>query len=267
LIHPKPQKRFGQHFLHDANIARKICHSPQLAGDAYSNLLEIGPGRGILTDLLRHNPGVQLSAVEVDPLWAEYLRQNQPDLAPHIYEQDVLTFDFQDFAEKNGAFGVIGNFPYNMAARIVVKVLDNRSHIPEMVGMFQLEVAQRLAAAAGSKQYGLLSVILQSYYEVALLFRIPPGAFTPPPKIRSGVVRALKKTDDYPSGLDYTLFFQVVKTAFQQRRKKLNNALRAYQPVINAHYPHLLDKRPEQLTPVEFQQITRKIQAAAPGEQ
>lgn len=255
---PQHKKQYGQHFLQDDNTAEKICNKLQLKGEHYSHLLEIGAGSGILTRHLVDNNHLPLSIVEVDEHWAKYLKGQFPVVQERIYQTDILSFDLHEFGAGLGQFGVIGNFPYNIASQITLKILDNRFYIPEMVGMFQLEVARRLAAKPGGKDYGLLTVILQSFYNVEQCFKIPPGAFRPSPKVQSGVIRIVRKST-FPQDIKYELFFSIVKTAFQQRRKKMSNALKAHQSAIEAIDPALLDKRPEDVNPEAFQAITRQI--------
>ncbi len=256
--HPYLKKQYGQHFLQDDNTAKKICDRLKLAGKDYSYLLEIGAGGGILTRHLVNNDNLILYLVEVDDHWAKFLKDQLPSIKSRIYQKDILSFDLSGFGMRVGQFGVIGNFPYNIASQIILKVLGNRTHIPEMVGMFQLEVARRLVAKPGGKDYGLLTVMLKSFYEVEQCFKIPPGAFRPPPKVQSAVIQIVRKSS-MPEDLNFDLFFRIVKTAFQQRRKKLSNALKSYQSAIEAVHPALLDKRPEAVEPESFQAVTRQI--------
>ena len=258
MIPPKPKKQFGQHFLKDKATARKICGSLRTVDKKYRNLLEIGPGKGVLTEHLLGFQETKLYVVEIDDYWADFILRTWPELEGKIIKEDVLALDLEDVAPGE-QMGIIGNFPYNIAGRIMVNILKNNLKIPEVVGMFQLEVAQRLCSPPGSKQYGLLSVLFQSYYHVRLLFKLPPGAFNPPPKVKSAVIRGVRKTEDYPQNLDFQLFLQIIKTAFQKRRKKLSNALKAYSALIREHNPELLDKRPEDLTSEEFQRITKWV--------
>ncbi len=257
------KKQYGQHFLKDQNTAKRICANLQLAGKTYTDVLEIGPGGGVLTQNLIEYPDFRLWVVEVDEYWAKSLKEQYPQLQQRLFQSDVLTFDWSLLERKiGGEFGIIGNFPYNIASQIILKMLDYASHIPELVGMFQWEVVQRLTAQPANKQFGMLSVLLQSYYKVERLFKISPGAFHPPPKVQSGVISAVRKEADFPSDLDYPLFFQIVKTAFQQRRKKLSNALSTYKAVIEGFRPDLLEKRPEEVYPAEYQAITRQVEKA-----
>lgn len=257
MIPPEHKKRFGQHFLKDESIAKRVCDSLSLAGKSYHQILEIGPGNGNLTQHFAFHPDHQYWIIEIDEEWINYLLARFPELSGHVLQADILDFDLNRLGPE--PVGIIGNFPYNIASQIVLKIINNATLVPEFVGMYQWEVVQRLTAVPGNKQYGMLSVILQSYYDVDKLFKIPPGAFDPPPKVSSGALRGTKKEADYPTDLDYHLFFKVVKTAFQQRRKQLGNALKAYKPVIEAFNPEWLKKRPEELTPQDFQKLTGAI--------
>lgn len=251
----RPKKQLGQHFLTDQRIAQKIAQA--LTGwKNYSQVLEVGPGMGVLTQYLVQDNRFVTHAVELDRESVAYLQQHFPALEDRVY--------FEDFLKKNLAqlfdepFAIIGNFPYNISSQIFFKVLDHRQQIPEVVGMIQKEVAQRIASGPGSKVYGILSVLLQAFYSVELLFSVPPGVFNPPPKVQSAVVR-LKRNETVQLDCDERQFFRVVKQAFQNRRKTLRNALKPLNLSDEVKEWDLLDKRAEQLSVEDFVLLTKKI--------
>jgi 16S rRNA (adenine1518-N6/adenine1519-N6)-dimethyltransferase len=215
----RPKKHLGQHFLVDENIARKIVSS---LSDSSGPLLEIGPGKGVLTKyLLREFPG--LFVIEIDTESVIYLKDTFPGLAGRIMEGDFLRTDLSGVFP--GPFSVIGNFPYNISSQILFRILEYRDQVTEVVGMFQKEVAERIAASPGSKKYGILSVLVSAFYEIEYLFTVSENVFFPRPKVKSAVIR-LTKIADVRLGCDEGIFFTVVKTAFNQRRKTLRNALK-----------------------------------------
>lgn len=217
----KAKKRLGQHFLHDQKTAQRIVQALQLGGDS-TCVLEVGPGTGILTGYLLRLPAVQLKAVEIDQEATAYLKKKWPQL--DLIEGDFLKLDLNNiFSEP---FSIIGNFPYNISSLIFFSVLSARSQVKQVVGMVQREVGERIVAGPGSKTYGILSVLLQTYYRVELLFRVAPGAFVPPPKVQSVVIR-LNRNDRVTLPCNENLFFAVVKQAFNTRRKTLRNALKS----------------------------------------
>ena len=243
----KAKKHLGQHFLSDEMIAKQIADTLTL--DGYKDVLEIGPGMGVLTKYVLKKP-VTTHVIEIDQESVEYLQANFLNLAPRIIQEDVLKYDFSStFGTR--PFGIIGNFPYNISTQIVFKVLENRTQIPEFAGMFQKEVAQRICEKEGSKVYGILSVLVQAFYEADYLFTVPPSVFIPPPKVESGVLRLTRKTNYYLR-CDEKLFFRVVKSAFQQRRKTLRNSLKTYNLSDNLKANTIFDKRPEQLSVQAF---------------
>jgi len=248
----KAKKNLGQHFLKDRNIARKIVDS--LLAEEVQSVLEVGPGMGVLTDFLLQRPGIALTVAEIDSESVVYLKEHFPELTPGILEADFLTLDLSALFPGNVA--VIGNFPYNISSQIFFKVLENRSRVPEVVGMVQKEVAERISAGPGSKTYGILSVLLQAFYHIEYLFTVGEKVFAPPPKVKSAVIRltrnAVEKLD-----CDEALFFRVVKTAFNQRRKVLSNALK---PLGGTLPPDLAGKRAEQLGVADFVALTRFIE-------
>ncbi len=251
----KPKKYLGQHFLNDEMIAKKIADALTLEG--YADVLEIGPGMGVLTKYILEKP-ITTYMIEIDPESVEYLQANFLNLAPRIIQENVLKYDFSS-AFGTRPFAIIGNFPYNISTQIVFKALENRDQIPEFAGMFQKEVAQRICETKGSKIYGILSVLVQAFYEADYLFTVPPSVFIPPPKVESGVLRLTRKAD-YSLPCDEKLFFRVVKSAFQQRRKTLRNSLKTYNLSDNLKANTIFDKRPEQLSVQAFIDLTATIE-------
>ena len=247
----KPKKHLGQHFLADANIAKKIAESLLYQGD----VLEIGPGMGILTNFLLQNEKINLAVIEIDGESVEYLQQHFPALK--IIHQDILKCDLRTIFPAQ--FAIIGNFPYNISAPILFRLLEYRAYIPEFTGMLQKEVAERIAQRPGSKEYGILSVLLQTFYDAKYLFTVNETVFNPPPKVKSGVIRLLRK-ENFKLDCDERTYFQVVKTAFNQRRKTLRNSLKGISGSEKID-PATLQKRPEQLHYEEFITITRQITA------
>ncbi len=254
----RAKKHLGQHFLTDENVAQKIADS--LVNGNVKNVLEIGPGMGVLTKYLLKKD-INLHVVEIDRESVAYLKENYPALAEKIHEKDFLKYDIrQIFGDEQ--FSIIGNFPYNISTQIVFKTLENRDLIPEFSGMFQKEVAQRIAAPHGNKTYGILSVLTQAFYDVEYLFTVPPTVFNPPPKIDSGVIRLVRK-ENFELPCDEALFFRVVKTSFQQRRKTLRNSLKIFQLPDNLREDAIFGQRPEQLSTQQFIELTQKIQPHA----
>ena len=252
-----PKKQFGQHFLRDNTIALRICDSLQGMGKEYDALFEIGPGQGVLTQTLYERYGKALHLVEIDEDLIPDLEKKYPLIKNNVIQQDVLEVDFTRYAP--GQFGIIGNFPYNISSQIIFKVIENRAHIPEMVGMFQREVAQRVASPPGNKVYGLLSVWLQAFYEVKYLFMVNEGSFFPPPKVKSGVIRLVRR-ENFQLDCNEKFLLQVIKQAFNQRRKTLRNSLKQFvqnHPEIDSR---LLDKRPEQLGYEEFIYLAKTLE-------
>lgn len=246
----KPKKRLGQHFLTDQNIARKIVDS---LGSEVPDVLEVGPGMGVLTQYLLQRSELNLHVVEIDPESVEYLRQNFSALQ-HIWSEDFLKVDVA--GRFSGKFNLIGNFPYNISSQIFFRVLALRNRIPETVGMVQKEVAERIAASHGSKVYGILSVLLQAFFDIEYLFTVSENVFNPPPKVKSAVVR-LKRNNVEALPCNEALFIQVVKAAFNQRRKMLRNSLKDFCDTVPAEYA---EKRPEQLSVSDFISLTGRIE-------
>ncbi len=245
------KKSLGQHFLHDQEIIARIIAA--LNENAFEQLLEVGPGAGALTSHLLQIPGIDFKAVELDDEKVKYLLQKFPVLQGKIIHEDFLKIE-KPF-EQN--FTVIGNFPYNISTQILFKVLDWKDNVPVIIGMFQKEVAQRAAAAPGSKVYGVLSALLQPYYNIEYLFDVPQQAFTPPPKVMSGMIRLTRKSQEleFKSARAYIM---LVKTAFNQRRKTLRNAVRglfAPEELTDS----IFDKRAEALSIQDFAALTFRM--------
>ena len=248
-VHAK--KFLGQHFLKDENIARQIADSLTAATP---HVLEIGPGMGVLTKYLYNKEGLDFHAIEIDRESVAYLHEHYPTL--HVIEGDFLALDLSTlFSEP---FAVIGNFPYNISSQILFKVFDNRNCIPEVVGMFQKEVAERVAAKPGSKTYGILSVLLSAFYNIEYLFTVHENVFNPPPKVKSAVIR-LRRNDVTSLECDETLFVKVVKIGFNQRRKTLRNALKQLSLPLDAVPVQLLSLRAEQLSVNDFITLTKSL--------
>ena len=251
----KAKKHLGQHFLTDELIAQQIADS--LIGTNYKNVLEIGPGMGVLTKYLLKKD-FTTHVIEIDTESVDYLKAHYLNLADRIISKDFLKIDISEYMGKE-PFAIIGNFPYNISSQIVFKTLENRHQIPEFSGMFQKEVALRIAEKEGSKVYGILSVLTQAFYDVEYLFTVPPTVFNPPPKVDSGVIRLVRK-ENYTLPVDEKLFYKVVKTAFQQRRKTLRNSLKTLNLSDNLREDSIFAKRPEQLSVQEFINLTSKIE-------
>ena len=247
----KAKKHLGQHFLKDLTIASDIAEALTGHGN-YKDVLEVGPGTGVLTQYLM-SKDFNLHAVEMDRESVAYLKQNFIQLTDNLIEGDFLALDFD--AISGGPLCIIGNFPYNISTQIYFKVLENRDKIPEVVGMLQKEVAERIAAPPGSKTYGILSVLVQAFYNVEYLFTVPPEVFNPPPKVNSAVIR-ITRNDVEKLDCDEKRFKVVVKTAFNQRRKTLRNALKSL-TFATAPNEHLLTLRAERLSVEDYVQITK----------
>ena len=252
----RAKKHLGQHFLRDMEVARRIAGSLPL--DGRTSVLEIGPGTGVLTQFLLQNPDIDLTAVELDGESVKYLNQHYPQLK--VIEADFLKIDLKTMFQDK--FCIIGNFPYNISSQIFFKMLDNKDSIPCLVGMIQKEVAERMAAPAGSKTYGILSVLMQAYYSIDYLFTVHEHVFDPPPKVKSAVIR-LTRNDVSKIDCNEQLFKTVVKTAFNQRRKQMRNSLKPLVAKDNPMFADpLFDKRPEQLDVAAFIDLTNRIEKA-----
>lgn len=249
----KAKKHLGQHFLKDLNIAQKIADTLSLAN--YKKVVEIGAGMGVLTQFLLKKD-TQVYVVEIDKESVAYLEAHYPELRGKIIADDFLKYDIAGYLRE--PFAIIGNFPYNISTQIVFKLLELRDYVPEFSGMFQKEVAERICEREGSKTYGILSVLVQAFYEATYLFTVSEGVFNPPPKVKSGVLRLVRKPN-YHLDCDEALFFTIVKTAFNQRRKTLRNSLKPLLTNESLKKNSIFDKRPEQLPWQDFVFITKEI--------
>jgi 16S rRNA (adenine1518-N6/adenine1519-N6)-dimethyltransferase len=250
-----PKKRLGQHFLKDKSICERIAqlYSSQ---DIAPRIVEIGPGMGALTEYLLRRPELDVWCMEVDDESVQYLDIHFEKLKGKVIFGDFLREDLSKLID-NKKIGIIGNFPYNISSQILFKCLEYRNQIPEIVGMFQKEVALRVAEKPGSKQYGILSVLLQAFYDIEYCFTVDEHVFNPPPKVKSAVIRCVRNSRE-SLGCDEKLFIQVVKTAFNQRRKTLRNALK---PIVqNAELP-FMELRAERLSVDDFIELTKQINA------
>ena len=249
----KPKKYLGQHFLNDENIATKVVDSLSLSN--YLNVLEIGPGTGVLTKyLIKKN--INLKLVEIDNESVEFLKTHLSIDPLIILQHDFLKLDLSNIFTEN--FAIIGNFPYNISTQIIFKVLEYKNSVPELIGMFQKEVAERICEKKGSKKYGILSVLTQTYYDTKYLFSVPASVFTPPPKVISAVIRLVRK-EQIDINYNEKLFFKVVKLSFQQRRKTLRNSLKSFNLSDILREDAIFDLRPEQLSVRDFIYITDLI--------
>ena len=250
----RAKKHLGQHFLKEESVAQRIASS--LTGQGYDQVLEIGPGMGVLTKYLldRHHSVI---AMEIDKESVEFLQTNldRPNL--RVVEGDFLKQDLVDLTKGN-PIAIIGNYPYNISSQIVFKALDHRELVPEFSGMFQKEVAKRICSPPGSKVYGILSVLSQAYYDCEYLFTVKPGCFNPPPKVDSGVMRMVRK-ENFQLDCDEDLFKRIVKSAFQQRRKTLRNSLKMFEVPPKHKEDTIFAQRPEQLSVADFIRLTQMI--------
>lgn len=255
----RPKKHLGQHFLTDPSIAGRIVDALQVpSGDT---VLEIGPGKGVLTELLLEKE-IELLPVEIDPESVVHLKQNWPVLEDRILEMDFLKMNLGEYIP--GSFHIIGNFPYNISSQIFFRVLEYRQQVPTVVCMLQKEVAQRIASPPGSREYGILSVLLQAYYNIEMLFTVKPGSFFPPPRVRSGVIR-LTRNQTLKLPCDEKLFVKVVKATFNQRRKMIRNSIKSILLNLDSDF-ELLSKRPEQLGVSEFIELSNWVESQQSAE-
>ena len=251
----RAKKSYGQHFLTNEKYAERIADSLRLT-DQYDTVFEVGPGQGMLTKYLLDR-SYTLKVIEADDDMVDYLYDHYPSLAPNVIRGNFLRVPLEQHAE--GQFGLIGNYPYNISSQILIKTIDYRDRIPEMVGMFQKEVADRTVAPPGSKTYGVISVLVQAFYQTEYLFSVAPGNFNPPPKVQSAVIR-LERLPDQELGVPYKLFRRVVKTAFGQRRKMLRNTMKSIIPNSERLKDPFFEQRPERLGVAEFVQLSRWIE-------
>lgn len=251
----RAKKHLGQHFLNDKNAAKRIADAldPSLG---FTQVLEVGPGMGVLSDFLLEKEEFETFLIDIDDESITYLQDKYPQLGDRLIHGDFLTLDFnQYFGEK---VAVIGNYPYNISSQILFKILEERDRVMQMAGMFQKEVAQRCVAQPGTKEYGIISVFLQAYYDVEYLFTVKAGAFNPPPKVLSGVMR-MTRNNVTDLGCDEALFWKVVKAGFNQRRKTLRNALSSIITKDKMSNNPLYDLRAERLTVQDFVDLTNDI--------
>ncbi|GAA4516284.1 16S rRNA (adenine(1518)-N(6)/adenine(1519)-N(6))-dimethyltransferase RsmA [Sphingobacterium thermophilum] len=251
----RAKKHLGQHFLNDKNAAKRIADAldPSLG---FTQVLEVGPGMGVLSDFLLEKEEFETFLIDIDDESITYLQDKYPQLGDRLIHGDFLTLDFnQYFGEK---MAVIGNYPYNISSQILFKILEERDRVMQMAGMFQKEVAQRCVAQPGTKEYGIISVFLQAYYDVEYLFTVKAGAFNPPPKVLSGVMR-MTRNNVTDLGCDEALFWKVVKAGFNQRRKTLRNALSSIITKDKMSNNPLYDLRAERLTVQDFVDLTNDI--------
>lgn len=255
----RAKKALGQHFLTDLNIARKICDS--LSGGSQENpceVLEVGCGMGVLTQFLLRRDDIRTWGAEIDTESVAYLHAHYPDFAPRLIEGDFLKMNLAErFPE---GLQLIGNFPYNISSQIFFKLLENRHLIPECVGMIQKEVAVRIAEPPGSREYGILSVLLQAWYDIEYLFTVGEKVFNPPPKVKSAVIR-LKRNGVQQLACDEALFIKVVKASFGQRRKMIRNSLKAVFGGFGGEEHSFFSRRAEQLSVAEFVELTQWVAA------
>lgn len=254
----KAKKHLGQHFLTDESIAVAIADTLSYVG--YKNTLEIGPGMGVLTKYLLEKDTTTY-VVEIDTESVEYLSTHYPKLEGKIIAKDFLKYNINEIFNQE-PFAIIGNFPYNISTQIVFRCLELRHQVPEFAGMFQKEVAQRICSQKGSKVYGILSVLVQAFYDAEYLFTVDEHVFNPPPKVKSGVLKLTRK-ENFTLPCNEKLFFSVVKIGFQQRRKTLRNSLKSFQLSDNLKLDTIFDLRPEQLSVEQFIDLTQKIEANA----
>ncbi|MGS0749271.1 16S rRNA (adenine(1518)-N(6)/adenine(1519)-N(6))-dimethyltransferase RsmA [Halpernia sp. GG3] len=250
----RAKKHLGQHFLTDESIAENIVESLDFTNDEV--ILEVGPGMGVLTKyLIKKNQ--ELLLAEIDEESVDYLKQNYLNLNDSNFIGDFLTFNFP---ETDSQVAVIGNFPYNISSQILFKIIENYTKVPQMVGMFQKEVAERVAAVPRTKDYGILSVLVQAYYDVEYLFTVHENVFDPPPKVKSGVIKLRRNLTEGLEGNEI-LFKKIVKAGFGQRRKKLSNSLKVIGIPENLFEHRFMTQRAEELSVIEFLELTHLWEA------
>ena len=252
----KAKKSYGQHFLVNENLAKNIADAAISLSDKYP-ILEIGPGKGVLTKYL-YEKMLRFKSVEADIDMIEYLHVNFSGIDIHLVFKDILKLDFNEIFDEE--FVLFGNFPYNISSQILFKMISHVEKIPVMIGMFQKEVAGRILAPPGNKEYGILSVLTQAHYEGEVLFKVKPGSFNPPPKVDSAVIKLIRKKN-YSLDCNPSLFKTIVKTSFNQRRKMLRNTLKPILKDKDLLKDPVFNKRPEQLSLNEFVEITNKIES------
>jgi 16S rRNA (adenine1518-N6/adenine1519-N6)-dimethyltransferase len=254
----RAKKHLGQHFITDKNICRKIA-AQYGTHQGCMRVLEIGPGMGALTEFLLERGDLEVSVMDVDGESITYLKDHFPSLEGRIFEADFLRVNLDTYM-GDLPFSVVGNFPYNISSQILFKCLEYRDHVPEIMGMFQKEVAERIAEKPGSKTYGIISVLLQAFYDISYCFTVDEHVFNPPPKVKSGVIRCIRNERQKLS-CDEKLFFQVVKMTFNQRRKTIRNSIKGLLRGAVIKHP-LLSERPEKLSVAQFIELTIAVQSA-----
>ncbi|MEM8582666.1 MAG: 16S rRNA (adenine(1518)-N(6)/adenine(1519)-N(6))-dimethyltransferase RsmA [Bacteroidota bacterium] len=256
----RAKKSYGQHFLTNENYAQRIADALQLT-DQYDQVLEVGPGQGMLTKyLLKRDQDFSLKVVEADNDMVSYLQEHYPELTDRIIAQDFMKLWVQKHIE--GSFGLIGNYPYNISSQILMRTIEWRAMVPEMVGMFQKEVAERVLAGPGSKTYGTIGVMAQAFYEPGMCFKVAPGNFNPPPKVQSAVIRLVRRETPLVANAHFKAFRRVVKAAFNQRRKMLRNSLKSVFPGEILQQEEIFTRRPEQISVEEFAGLGKRLAEA-----
>ena len=248
----KPKRKFGQNFLTDDNIAKDIVSF--LSDSKTKTIIEIGPGKGILTKYLLKISHKEIKFVEIDEECVSYLKNKYPNIDKHLINDDFLNINLNSFKQP---LSIIGNFPYNISSQILFKIYENKIIVNEMIGMFQLEVAERICSNYGTKKYGILSVLIQAFYEVKMMKKIKPNSFLPIPKVDSAVIKISKKTDTI--NCDEILFKKIVKQSFGQRRKTLRNSLKIFNIPDIKKEDTIFAKRPEQLSVSDFIYLTNLV--------
>ena len=248
----KPKRKFGQNFLTDDNIAKDIVSF--LSDSKTKTIIEIGPGKGILTKYLLKISHKEIKFVEIDEECVSYLKNKYPNIEKHLINGDFLNINLNSFKQP---LSIIGNFPYNISSQILFKIYENKNIVNEMIGMFQLEVAERICSNYGTKKYGILSVLIQAFFEVKMMKKIKPNSFLPIPKVDSAVIKISKKTDTI--NCDEILFKQIVKQSFGQRRKTLRNSLKIFNITDIKKEDTIFAKRPEQLSVSDFIYLTNLV--------
>ena len=243
----KANKSLGQHFLNDTTVCTRIIEKiPDECN--FDNVVEVGPGPGVLTKFLFDSYATKLHLIEFDNRFVTLLKNTYPSIANKIYAEDILKFDFN---RLEGMSIIVGNFPYNISSQILFKALEYKEKVPMLIGMFQKEMAQRVAAKHGNKSYGILSILIQAFYDVTYLFDVSPTVFSPPPKVMSGVIQIVYHPNKY-SITDHKIFVSLVKLAFNQRRKTMRNSLKSMIQQYQLEDNIIFDKRPEQLSVEEL---------------
>ena len=248
----KPKRKFGQNFLTDDNIAKDIVSF--LSDSKTKTIIEIGPGKGILTKYLLEISHKEIKFVEIDEECVSYLKNKYPNIEKHLINDDFLNINLNSFKQP---LSIIGNFPYNISSQILFKIYENKNIVNEMIGMFQLEVAERICSNYGTKKYGILSVLIQAFFEVKMMKKIKPNSFLPIPKVDSAVIKISKKTDTI--NCDEILFKKIVKQSFGQRRKTLRNSLKIFNITDIKKEDTIFAKRPEQLSVSDFIYLTNLV--------